>query len=157
MAQRRVSLGVVVFVGCVAFGLGALAHYAYEQWQGREGGEHGYPVTFAPTPQVELPVVAAQDILRLRELAGTEVRVRGRIYRVGFSAKSNTYFLDFGPSREAFTAVIFASAVPAFTAVQIDPRTYEGKEVEVRGRIRDHPRYGLEMAVEEPGQIRLLE
>ncbi|GIX49219.1 MAG: hypothetical protein KatS3mg131_3430 [Candidatus Tectimicrobiota bacterium] len=155
MAQRRVSLRVVGLVGGVAFVLGVLAHYAYEQWRQRPAGR--YPVTYAPAPPQELPLVAAEDVVRLRELAGTEARVRGRIFRVGYSARSNTYFLNFGPAREDFTAVIFASAVPAFTAAGIDPRTYEGKTVEVRGRLRDHPRYGLEMALETPDQIRLLE
>jgi hypothetical protein len=75
---------------------------------------------------------------------------------VGHSAKSDTYFLNFGPSRSSFTAVIFASSVELFRKGRIDPRSYEGKEVELTGEIKDHPKYGVEMILEEPAQIKVV-
>jgi len=93
------------------------------------------------------------DIEGVRRLAGRRARVRGKIYRVGHSPRSDTYFLDFGPSPSSFTAVIFASAQDAFKRANVEPRQYEGKEVELVGRIEDDPKYGLEMIVEEPEQI----
>ena len=33
-------------------------------------------------------------------MVGNRARIRGRVFRVGHSAKSNTYFLNFGPSRK---------------------------------------------------------
>lgn len=104
-----------------------------------------------------LPAVDVIDIDSVRELAGRRARVRGKIYRVGHSRKSDTYFLDFGPSRASFTAVIFASAVDAFKREKIDLRQYEGKEVELVGWVEDDPRYGLEMILAEPSQIKRLD
>ena len=36
----------------------------------------------------------------------------------------------------------------------LDPHNYQGKRVELFGRIIDHPKYGLEMILEDPSQIR---
>ncbi len=96
------------------------------------------------------------EIERLQELAGVLARVRGRVYRVGHSSKSDTWFLDFGPSRSAFTAVVFSSAVEAFERADAHPNRFRGKEVELTGRIKDDPKYGLEMILESPAQIRLV-
>lgn len=104
-----------------------------------------------------LPEVDVMEIDRVRRLAGRRARVRGKIYRVGHSRKSDTYFLDFGPSRSSFTAVIFASAAAQFKRAKIDLPQYEGKEVEIVGRIEDDPRYGLEMILAAPGQIKRLD
>jgi hypothetical protein len=79
---------------------------------------------------------------------------RGRVF-AGHSAKSNTYFLNFGPSREALTAVIFASA--GTCSKKSSTEAFEGKEVELQGEIKDHPRYGLELILENPEQIKMLD
>ncbi|HWP60147.1 MAG TPA: hypothetical protein VNL14_19795 [Candidatus Acidoferrales bacterium] len=150
-----------------AFALGFLSHALYERWRapqeaapGAVGASRSYPVTYVPSadppPPAELPLVQATDLRKLRQLAGTQARVRGRVYRVGHSARSNTYFLNFGPARGAFTGVIFASAAELFERRRINPLSYEGREVEIFGQIKDHPTYGLEMILEDPSSIRVL-
>jgi hypothetical protein len=105
---------------------------------------------------VEPPVLQALEVEKIRALAGKPARIRGRIFRVGHSAKSNTYFLNFGPSRSALTAVIFASAVDLFEQQKLPPKAFDGRDVELRGDIKDHPQYGLEMVLENPSQIKIL-
>lgn len=127
------------------------------------GGEPAsFPVVFVPSsppgaagPE-EAPLLEARDVERIRGLAGRRARIRGRIFRVGHSSRSNTYFLDFGPSREALTAVIFASAVELFEKSRLPPKSLEGKEIEIQGEIRDHPQYGLEVVLESPAQLKVL-
>ena len=102
------------------------------------------------------PVLQALEVEKIRALAGKPARIRGRIFRVGHSAKSNTYFLNFGPSRSALTAVIFASAVDLFEQQKLPPKAFDGRDVELRGEIKDHPQYGLEMVLENPSQIKIL-
>jgi len=104
----------------------------------------------------EVPVFAARDVEKIRALTGKQARVRGRVFRVGNSAKSNTYFLNFGPSREALTAVIFSSGVELFEKSKLVPKNFENKEIEVTGEIKDHPQYGLEILIEHPKQIKIL-
>jgi hypothetical protein len=123
-----------------------------------------YPVRFvAPEAEarreapVDLPVLQAREVEKIRGLVGTRARIRGRIFRVGHSAKSNTYFLNFGPTREALTGVIFASAVELFEKSKLPPKAFEGKEVEIQGEIKDHPQYGLELILEDPSQIKVVD
>jgi hypothetical protein len=101
--------------------------------------------------------VEAVEVGRIKALVGNRARVRGRIYRVGHSAKSDTYFLNFGPSRSSFTGVIFASAVEVFEQNHFAPANFEGRVVELSGEIQNHPRYGLEMILEDPDQVKLLD
>lgn len=104
----------------------------------------------------QLPLIQARDVEKIRALNGNQARIRGRVFRVGHSTKSNTYFLNFGPSREALTAVIFASAVESFERRKLAPKGFEGKEIEFEGMVKDHPHYGLEVILETPAQIKFV-
>lgn len=155
---RRLSLPLTALV-IGAFLSGFFVHLLYGRWSGEPpcaepsaGVSAGAPAASANGP----PLVDVMEVERLRELAGVMARVRGRVFRVGHSSKSNTYFLDFGPSRSAFTAVIFSSTVDAFLRENAHPKQFQGKEVELTGRIKDDPKYGLEMILESPAQIKVL-
>jgi len=158
---KRLSTGAA-FLVAGAFAAGLFSHLLYQRWTAPISEDQGYPVAFSPLPpapprQVEVPLVEAREVEKIRGLAGSQAKVRGRVYRVGHSAKSNTYFLNFGPSRAAFTAVIFASALESFEKRKIRPASFEGKEVELTGEIKDHPKYGVEMILEDPAQIKVLD
>ena len=159
--MKRLSTGAA-FLVAAAFAAGLFSHLLYQRWTAPISEGQGYPVAFSPLPpapprQVKVPLVEAREVEKIRGLAGSQAKVRGRVYRVGHSAKSNTYFLNFGPSRAAFTAVIFASALESFEKQKIRPATFEGKEVELTGEIKDHPKYGVEMILEDPAQIKVLD
>jgi hypothetical protein len=178
MPRSLASILVVV----VTFAAGIFAHILYQRWDppvveraepvalGHAAPTPGnpaaqtYPVSFVPFSRaegeekaLELPVIIARDVDKIRNLTGRQARVRGRVFRVGHSAKSNTYFLNFGPSREALTAVIFPSVVELFEKNKLAPKNFENKEVEVTGQVKDHPQYGLEMILENPQQIKILD
>ena len=177
---RAVGTGVVVVLCFVA---GLFAHVLYQRWNPPVietdgpanmvqplGADHAiihpqqHKVSFIPFSSepaleetaVELPSLAARDVEKLRALTGKQARVRGRVFRVGYSAKSNTYFLNFGPSREALTAVIFSSTAELLEKIKLAPKNFENKEVEFTGQIKDHPQYGLEVIIENPKQIKIL-
>lgn len=159
--MRRTSTATILLV-IGAFLTGLLSHFLYQRWTSPPQGGDGYPVTFsalAPPAQseAEIPLVEAAEVEKVKALSGVRARVRGRIYRVGHSTKSDTYFLNFGPSRASFTGVIFSSALQLFEQRKIHPMNYEGREVELTGEIKNDPKYGLEMILEEPSQIRLLD
>jgi hypothetical protein len=164
----------------VAFLGGLSVHLLYDRWRPQAdlqtplthdrsdalsaGDGRSLSVRFAPLPgsaptdnkTADLTTVLARDVGKIRSLTGQQARIRGRVFRVGHSAKSNTYFLDFGPSREALTAVIFASAAELFENNRQPPRQFENREVEITGFIKDHPQYGLEVVLEHPEQIRII-
>ena len=167
----------ITFSLLIAFLAGFVSHLLYQRWNpsfpitAANPGKNSefrldveppsFRVTFLPTPptqiQADIPLVQAREVEKIRRLTGNQARIRGRVFRVGHSAKSNTYFLNFGPSREALTAVIFASAAELFEKNQLQPKAFEGKEVELHGEIKDHPQYGLELILENPAQIKLLD
>jgi hypothetical protein len=115
------------------------------------------PLATPADKALELPLVPARDVEQIRGLAGNQARIRGRVFKVGHSAKSNTYFLNFGPTRQALTAVIFASAVELFETKKLAPAGFDGKEVELHGTVKDHPQFGLEIILESPAQIKILQ
>ncbi|HEU4345518.1 MAG TPA: hypothetical protein VFU31_28550 [Candidatus Binatia bacterium] len=178
--MRPISPAIAAIIAA-AFLVGFFFQLLYQRWKPPAAGPDGYrlaapapmpndaahepvslPATFvpgsAPEPSpVAPPLLAARDVEKIRSLAGKPARIRGRIFRVGHSVKSNTYFLNFGPSRDALTGVIFASAAELFDKTQFPPRNFEGREVEVHGEIKNHPQYGLEIILESPAQIKILD
>lgn len=149
LSVRSAALLLTVFLA------GSLGHFSYRLWTGAPPCD-GFPSGVSVLESIvtaDLPVVDVVEVERLRELAGVRARVRGRVFRVGHSSRSNTYFLDFGPSRSAFTAVIFSSAVDSFVREDAHPERFQGQEVELTGTIRDDPKYGLQMILEGPRQI----
>jgi hypothetical protein len=178
--MKRALAGTILTIAA-AFVAGFFSHSLYLRWRwppgelpatvrdssvGRSGAallEPGnHPVTYRPAEVLgekagERPALQARDLERIRGLVGQRARIRGRIFRVGYSAKSNTYFLNFGPARDALTGVIFASAVELFENRNVLPKSFEGREVEIEGEIKEHPQYGLELIVEDPAQIRVVQ
>ena len=162
----------------LVFSAGFFTHVLYQRWNPPTAGEllpdgpseslsrpgHVHQVMYMPLAQAmreaekapEVPSLAAREVDKIRALTGQQARVRGRVFRVGHSTKSNTYFLNFGPSREALTAVIFSSTVELFEKAKLVPKNFENKDVEITGQIKDHPQYGLEMIIENPKQIIIL-
>jgi hypothetical protein len=153
---------VTILLVAGAFVAGFLVPVLYQRWSGPSSGERSYPVAFVPAPALpappaDLPLVQAREVEKIKKLAGTRAKIRGRVFRVGLSEKSNTYFINFGPSRDSFTAVIFASAVDLFEKKKLPPKKFEGKELELTGEIKDHPQYGLEMILENPEQVKVID
>jgi len=159
--MKGISPPTILLVVCT-FLAGSLSHILYQRWANLPLEIQGYPVTYSPLAPIapseaDLPLLEAANVKKIKSLTGSQAKIRGRIYRVGHSTKSNTYFLNFGPSRSAFTGVIFASALGRFAERKINPANYEGKKVEFTGEIKNHPRFGLEMILEDPSQIKMLD
>ncbi|MBD3286634.1 DUF1669 domain-containing protein [candidate division WOR-3 bacterium] len=107
---------------------------------------------WSPLPEKEA-LLSADDIRRLRRHIGENVIISGLVVRVGYSERSNTYFLDFSEKRDDFTVVIFSSVADKFERAGINIFDYEGKAVEVSGELIDHPEYGLEIILEDASSI----
>lgn len=161
IAKELLRRAVVPALVAAAFAGGFFVHILYQRWNAPPVVAVTPVAAVAPAsapdvPVPELAAVEAREVDKIKALAGAQVKVRGRVYRVGKSSKSNTYFINFGPSRAAFTAVIFASAAERFEQNKLAPKSFEGKEIEVVGEVKDDPRYGLEMILEDPAQVKIL-
>lgn len=102
-------------------------------------------------------IIEAHDDEALREHSGQEAYVQGRVHNVRFLEDSGAFFLDFGPDRSSFTAVIYKKAARKFAELKIKPAKFEGKRIEVYGRIVNNRRYGPEIIVDDPAQIRIMD
>ena len=176
--MMRQSVATLAILG--SFAAGFFAHVLYQRWNptapqskptigavqsqpAPDGESPSFRVTYAPLASTategnapELAPIVARDVEKIRLLTGQQARIRGRVFRVGHSPKSNTYFINFGPSREALTAVIFNSAAELFENNKQPPKQFENREVEIVGFVKDHPQYGLEIVLEHPKQIKIL-
>ncbi len=110
------------------------------------------------TEIIKLPLsLMATDLDGLRKNAGRVLIVKGRVYRVYHSRRSDTYFLNFGPTKESFTCVIFKRVAREFLRKGINPLSFNNKFVKIKGRVIDHPKYGLEIILESPDRIEVIE
>ena len=175
------SSGGILSLVVLAFGAGFMTPMLYQRWNpvipkiqdsppvpestsSPAVDAPSFRVTFVPPPPnpmaeasaAELVPIVARDVEKIRSYVGQQARIRGRVFRVGHSAKSNTYFINFGPSREALTAVIFNSSVELFEKGKQPPKQFENREVEIVGVVKDHPQYGLEVILEHPKQIKIV-
>lgn len=174
--MRAISAGRWTAI-LISFLAGVFAHLLYLRWNATMSDiadpaatvqpsleSRSYQVSFIPLPPKtadeeqakELERVVARDVEKIRSFIGRQARVYGRVFRVGHAAKSNTYFLNFGPSRESLTAVIFNSAAELFEKGKQSPKQFENREVEIVGFVKDHPQYGLEIILEHPKQIKVV-
>jgi endonuclease YncB( thermonuclease family) len=95
----------------------------------------------------------ANDPASLAGLAGRYELAEGRIVSVGTTARRD--YLDFGHVwKDDVTATIGATTLRQFSAAGIDPASFRGKRIRVRGWVEDHDGPALE--IESPAQIELL-
>lgn len=97
----------------------------------------------------------AGDIIKLKQYTDKEVVVRGIVKEVFHSVKSDTYFLNFGPRGNSLSCVIFKDPAQRFFEKGLNPFSFEGKDVLVRGILHEHKEYGLQIIIEEVSQIHI--
>lgn len=101
-------------------------------------------------------------IVRLEDLrnhVNLAVVFEGRVVAHQISAATGTHFIKFHQDRnpfKGFKLVIFASEVYRWERLGIDPASYVGQTIQVRGLLKDHPRYGLEILPKSPSSIRVV-
>jgi DNA/RNA endonuclease YhcR with UshA esterase domain len=111
------------------------------------------PVLFALATTAVGRVTPTISYAEAASHVGEVVVVEGVISDVGFSARSQTTFLNMGGRypNHAFTAVIFRSARPLFP----DARSWEGRRLRIRGLVKLY-RGKPEIVLEVPSQISLV-
>lgn len=89
----------------------------------------------------------------VKSYVGKDVTVKGVVTQVTISKGGNVFFnMDGKYPNNKFTAVIFKKDLERFG----DVKSWEGKTVEVTGKIEDY-KGQLEIIIKEPGQIKKTE
>lgn len=116
-----------------------------------------------PTPTVPAPPLKSQPVVRLdaiRQHVGQIVDFQGHVHEVYRAVGSGTVFVKFEKTKspvEGFRLVIFNSYLDAWRQAGIDWEAYAGHEVMVHGVIRDDPQWGIQMLIDRPELIKVVE
>lgn len=116
-----------------------------------------------PTPIVASPPLKSQPMVRLdaiKEHVGRIVDFQGYVHDVYRAAGSGTVFVKFEKTKspvEGFRLVIFTSYLDAWRKAGIDWHAYVGNEVIVHGVISDDPQWGIQMLIDRPELIKVVE
>jgi len=107
------------------------------------------------------PVNLSQKIINgnnsreVKKHAGEYGIVEGRVYNYNISHSGNL-FVDFGSKRSAFTFVMWNEGVRELKKRNFPFEKLLNGRVRVRGKIIDHPKYGLEITTEDPDAIEII-
>ena len=98
-------------------------------------------------------VIQVSDVTTHIDQTGT---VEGKVVKVGKSPRSNTYFLDFSTKQKVFTVVIFSKVADEFDKAKVDIKSFEGKKVQVKGKIVSPAQYGPEILLDKKDNIKIV-
>ena len=107
------------------------------------------------------PVNLSQKIINgnnpreVKKHTGEYCIVEGKVYNYNISHSGNL-FVDFGSKRSAFTFVMWNEGVRELKKRNFPFEKLLNGRVRVRGKIIDHPKYGLEITTEDPDAIEII-
>jgi hypothetical protein len=109
---------------------------------------------------------SGQEIIGLEnvyEYIGQAVVVEAQVYEVYKTMSTGTYFVRFSERQagdtpfSGFKLVIFSGYESEWSRAGLSPRLYAGRRIRVRGLIQAHPTWGIEILVNSPRLIQILE
>ncbi len=115
------------------------------------------------TPEgVDTPAAAGTLVKldRIWEHVGQFVTFEGYVHQVYQSRSSGTWFVKFEDTRSplaGFRLVIYNGYTKAWTSEGLDIKTYEGATLRVRGLIRNDPAWGIQMLIDRPEVISIVD
>ena len=117
-------------------------------------------------PVVDLPVVmpgSDEHVVRLDKIwdhVGQFVTFEGYVHQVHQSRSSGTWFVKFEQTRspiEGFRLVIYNGYTRHWNDAGLNIHDYAGQTIRVRGLIRDDPNWGIQMLIDQPGVIAIVD
>ncbi len=116
-----------------------------------------------PQPQAGMhPGAKIIGLPEVHEYVNLAVTVQDYVHGV-HRTKNGTYFIRFEPRLASepvfagFKAVIFKNYVPRWESAGIDISSYQWKTVRLRGIIREHETWGIEILAFSPAMIQVVE
>lgn len=72
-------------------------------------------------------------------------------------SRSGHLFIDFGEEKEDFTFVLWKEGVEELKKTDFNLEDLNKREIEIKGKLIDHKKYGLEITTSDPEAIRIIE
>jgi len=100
--------------------------------------------------------LAFEDIAsKLKDYAGKEIYLTGRVNEVTKSKKSETYFLKLSSGKNSMTIVFFESFVKELKKLNVNPMYFKNRDVLINGTLIDHEKYGFEIIPSDVSRIKI--
>ena len=96
------------------------------------------------------------DLVKLKENIGEWVIISGKPTNWNIS-RSGHLFIDFGEGKSQFTFVLWEEGLDKLKENGFDFKKFDNGEIELRGKLIDHEKYGLEITTSDPEAIRIVE
>jgi HKD family nuclease len=96
------------------------------------------------------------NLKELRKNIGKWVVISGKPTNWNVS-RSGHLFIDFGMGKEQFTFVLWKEGLEKLKGQNFSLEKLDEKEVELKGKLIDHEKYGLEITTSEPEAISVVE
>ncbi len=118
-----------------------------------------------PAPVVPVPLRVDEEVIgldQIQEYIGRAAVVQDYVYNVHRSQKG-TFFIKFEPLEQAprpfdgFKVVIFNDLAQNWERAGLSPLMYQQRTIRVRGVIQQHPEWGLEILVNSPRVIQIVD
>ena len=106
---------------------------------------------------IEKPLkINPYDVAKLKRNIGEWVIIKGKPTNWNVS-RSGHLFIDFGEGKHQFTFVLWKEGLEKLKERDFDLKELGNKEIELKGKLIDHEKYGLEITTSDPEAIRLTE
>ena len=96
------------------------------------------------------------NLKELRKNIGKWVIISGKPTHWNISG-SGHLFIDFGMGKDQFTFVMWKEGLEKLKEQDFNPEQLGDKEVEIKGKLIDHKKYGLEITTSDPEAISIVE
>ncbi len=96
------------------------------------------------------------DLPKLKKNIGEWVIISGRPTNWNVS-RSGHLFIDFGEGKDQFTFVLWKEGLTKLKGEGFNLEELSDKEIELKGKLIDHKKYGLEITTSDPEAIRIVE
>ncbi len=95
------------------------------------------------------------NLEKLKDNVGKWIIVYGKPTSWNVS-RSGHLFIDFGKEKEDFTFVLWKEGLEKLKEEQFNLEELNSREVEIKGKLIDHKKYGLEITTSNPEAIRII-
>lgn len=102
------------------------------------------------------PKLDPYDLRKLKKHVGEWVIISGKSTSWNVSS-SEHLFIDFGEGKNQFTFVLWKEGLKKLKKEGFNLEELSNREIELRGKLIDHKKYGLEITTSDPEAIRILE
>jgi hypothetical protein len=105
---------------------------------------------------LEKPIkINPYDLTKLKKNIGKWVIISGKPTNWNIS-RSGHLFIDFGEGRNQFTFVLWKEGLEKLKENGFDLKKLNDAEIELKGELINHKKYGLEITTSDPESIRII-